>query len=221
VARLARLTLADQAHYTVQRGHSGRPVFADEADRAAYLAALFEAAASEHVQVHAYALRDDEAELLVTPSAGGSVSRMVQALGRRYVSAYNRRHACSGTLWDGRFRCAVVEPGATRLDVLRLLDGRSPQPGATSAAARTGLLTDPRLVAPPEYWHLGNTPFEREQAYRELLSEPLSQASELALRKAALGGWIAGSPAFARRVSQALSRPALPRPRGRPAKTVP
>ena len=44
MARLPRLVVAGQAHFVVQRGHGGAPVFADDSDRAAYLAALREAA---------------------------------------------------------------------------------------------------------------------------------------------------------------------------------
>jgi len=60
MARLARLVVAGQAHLVLQRGHNGARVFSDAADRAAYLAALREAAAAEAVQVHALALLDSE-----------------------------------------------------------------------------------------------------------------------------------------------------------------
>ena len=59
MARLPRLVVAGQAHFIVQRGHSGTAVFADDIDRTAYRAALREAAAAERVQVHAYALLPD------------------------------------------------------------------------------------------------------------------------------------------------------------------
>jgi putative transposase len=219
LARLSRLVLAGQAHSILQRGHSGQRVFADAADRAAYGAALREAAAAEQVKLHAYALLDTEVQLLATPAAAPALSRMMQAVGRRYVSAYNRRHGRTGTLWDGRFRCAVVEPGATLLDALCLIDGQTAEPGQTSAGHRTGGARDPLLTDPPEYWALGNTPFDREAAYRGLLAAGLPAARGLALRQAALGGWAAGSPAYAAQVAKACARPAQPRPRGRPRRT--
>jgi putative transposase len=216
MARLARLVLAGHAHYVIQRGHSAAPVFADDHDRAVYLAALREAAAAERVLLHAYALLNAEVQLLLCPPQAEALSRMIQAVGRRYVSAYHRRHGGSGTLWDGRFRCAVVQPGATRLEVLCLVDGQSAEPGVTSAGHRTEGRPDPTLADPPEYWQLGNTPFEREVAYRALLAQGLASARAQALRRAALGGWVAGTPAFAAQVSEAAARPTLPRPRGRP-----
>src|SRR5262245_47175662 len=111
MARLPRLVLPGLAHSLLQLGHGGRPVFEDDGDRRAYLDALREAASAQKVVVHAYALRDGAVQLLVTPPQARALSAMVQTVGRRYVSAYNRRHSRRGTLWEGRFRCAAVEPG--------------------------------------------------------------------------------------------------------------
>jgi putative transposase len=219
VARLPRLEIPGQLHYLIHRGHgalAGRGVFADGTDRQCFLAALREAAAAEGVLIHAYALLETEVQLLATPSGAGALGRMVQAIGRRYVGAYNRRHRHRGTLWDGRFRCAVVEPGATRLAALCLVDSLSADPDATSAGHRTGARSDSLVSNPPEIWALGNTPFEREAAYRSLLASGLPMAQAQALRQAALGGWAAGTAAFVADLSRATARPAGPRPRGRP-----
>ena len=220
MARLPRLVVPGHAHLVCQRGHNGGAVFIDAVDRGNYHAALHEAAVAEAVQVHALALLDREVLLLVTPAQAASLGRFMQAVGRRYVSAYNRRHQQTGTLWDGRFRCGVVEPGSMRLDALRLVDGRSTEPGTTSAAHRTGEVRDASLIDPPEYWQLGNTPFERESAWRSLLATDLPAARADALRRAATGGWAAGSAAFAARVAAESGRPARPRPRGRPARAA-
>ena len=216
MARLSRLVLPGQAHYVIQRGHNGQPVFADDADRATYEALLRETAAAQQVLLHAWALPATEVQLLATPPDAAALSRMMQALGRRYVSTHNRRHGRSGTLWDGRFRCAVVEPGAAVLEVLRLVDGLATDGAPSSAAHRSGGRRDPALVDPPAYWHLGNTPFEREAAYRRLLDTPLPMARAQALRRAALGGWAVGTVAFAAQAAAAAGRPALPRAPGRP-----
>ncbi|CAD5372598.1 transposase [Rubrivivax sp. A210] len=214
MARLARLAVAGETHLVLQRGHNGARVFADGIDRAAYLAALREAAAVEAVQVHAYALLDDEVRLLLTPPLAEALGRLMQAVGRRYVAGHNRRHGRSGTLWDGRYRCGVVEPGPARLDALRWIDGASAEAG--SAAHRTGAVHDALLSNPPEYWQLGNTPFDREVAWRALLAAGLPQARAEALRHASNGGWAAGSAAFAANVAEISGRPARPRARGRP-----
>jgi len=215
MARLPRLVVPGRAHLIAQLGHSGRAVFVDDDDRQAYLCALREAAALEAVAVHAYALADGEVLLLATPPTTVALSRFIQAVGRRYVSAYNRRHGGNGTLWEGRFRCGVIEPGHWLQAALRLVDG---EPDMTSAGHRTGSARDPMVVDPPEFWSLGNTPFDREAAYRTLLAQGLPQNQASALRRAASGGWALGSPAFLAAVSAQTPRPLQPRPRGRPPK---
>lgn len=213
MARLPRLVLPGHAHLVVQRGQGARPVFVDESDRRLYLDTLREAAAAERVELHAFALADNAVWLLLTPAEPASLGRFVQSLGRRYVSAYNRRHAQRGTLWDGRYRCGVIEAGAPRLAALRFVDG---QPGLTSAAHRTGGDRSAWLVDLPEYWSLGNTPFDREAAYRTLMVQGLPQREAEALSAAAQGGWAWGSATFATEVAAAAGRPLSPRPRGRP-----
>jgi putative transposase len=218
VARLPRLALAGRVHWLLQRGLSGRAVFEDDVDRDAYLGALRESAAAAHVRLHAFALADHEVQLVVTPDDTAGPSRLMQAVGRRYVSAHHRRHGGSGTLWDGRFRCAVVEPGATLLAVLTLVDGHATEPGQGSGAHRTG---QPErrvpLADPPEVWALGNTPFERESAWRRRLEAGLPAAQRESLLSALRGGWAVGSAAFAEALAEQVARPTRPRPRGRPA----
>ena len=221
MARLPRLVLPDVAHYLIQRAHGSRPAFTDDEDRAAFLTALQHAATIEGVRVHAWALLPDEIQLIVTPGAAPALGRMMQALGRSYVSAYNRRHGCTGTLWSGRYRCAPIEAGEPLLHAMQLVDAQSNEAGWTSAGhrlgQRSGVRVAPVLSELPEFWALGNTPFEREAAYRAQLANGLTGAEALALRQAALGGWAIGSEAFAVAAGAAAGdRPARPRPRGRP-----
>ena len=233
MARLSRLSLPGVVHYVLQRGHNGGAIVRDLQDTELLLQILREAALSAGVVLHAYAVADCELRLLATPDSATGVSRMVQALGRRYTAGFNRRHGRSGGLWDGRFRSALIEPGPSTLLALRDVDARSmpdhdahgpsmPQAAAdlasvrTSAAHRTGGRRDPALVDPPVYWQLGNTPFDRESRYRELLADPLPAGQGEALEHAVRGSWAWGSSAFLEAVVEATRRPAAPRPRGRP-----
>ena len=218
MARQPRLVLPGVAHVLSLPALAGVPPFPAAADRARFLDLLREGAAVESVQVHAYALLPSEVRLLATPANEQGLSRLVQALGRRYVSAYNREHDRAGTLWSGRFRCAAVEPGGWALAALRYVDAASAEPGLTGAAQRCGGARDWPLVDPAEYWQLGNTPFERESTYTRLLAEPLPEAQISRLQRCLTGGWIFGNASFAARLSAAPQRPLSPRPRGRPAR---
>lgn len=227
MARLPRLALAGEAHLAVLRGHGGRPVFEDEADRRTFLDALREAAAQHPTAVEAYVLADDHVHLLLRPARPEHLSAVVQGLGRRYVAAFNRRHGRSGTLWAGRFRAAPLQPGPWVLRAMLFIDshaaraGREVAPGQgafSSAAHHLGLRRDPLVADGPAWWALGNTPFEREAAYRARLAEGLAPAELNRLAEASHKGWPLGDPAWLAMLGQQTGRPVAPRPRGRPPK---
>ncbi len=221
MARLPRLVLPGHAHWVIQRGQGAQPAFADRQDREAYLAALSQAATACQVDVLAWALLAHEVQLLLVPAHAPALGRLMQAVGRRYVSAYHRRHGGAGSLWDGRYRCAPVEAGTSLLSLLAWVDGQSSEPGQTSAAQRLAGGAGPVLLThPPEYWRLGNTPFEREAAYRRLMAEGPAAAEAARLRKAGLGGWAIGTTAFRASIAEAAARPVQPRRPGRPRRTA-
>lgn len=226
MARLPRLALPGHPHFVIQRGHGRGPVFVDDADRRGYLAMLQEAAAGEEVAVHAYALLGHSARLLMTPASEMALSRTMQALGRRYVGAFNRRHGGRGTLWDGRFRAAVLDSPSSLIDVTRCIEQAPVREGLaaqatewpwSSADHHAGLRRDTWLSDAAPYWALGNTPFEREAVYRRLLDEALSPERAAYLESAALHGWAIGPASFVQSLQGEVGRPLRPRSRGRPA----
>lgn len=227
MARLPRLALPDLPHHVIQRGHNRQPVFIDDEDRRAYLDALREAAAQNKVAVHAYVLMDEHVHLLLTPPSAQALSRLLQALGRRYVAGFNRRHGRAGTLWEGRFRATVLEPQPWLLACARYIEQNPQRAGRvaqaadwpwSSAAHHLGRRRDPLITEPALFWALGNTPFERELAWRQLLDEPLPAAQVSALTDSALKGWALGSGAFLASVGGSTERPLKPRARGRPVR---
>ena len=182
MARLPRLALPGFAHVVLLRGHNGEAVFRDDDDRAAFLGAMDAAFRSAGLALHAYALRTDCVWLLCTPAGEGDLSRAMQALGRRFASAFNRKYDRSGSLWDGRYRSTVVEPGRMRLTAMVFVDrllndpiSADPQEDASvswsSAHQHLGHPGSVQLSDVAEYWALGNTPFERAAAYRTLLAD--------------------------------------------------
>ncbi len=218
MARLPRVAVAGHLHLVAQRAMDGLPVFALDADRVAYRAALRDAARANRVDVHAYGLYYGEARLLVTPAEADGLARTIQSVGRRFVSEFNRRHGRAGPVWQGRFRATVVDPDAAFLPCLRFVEGDAAAAEATASSAghHRGVRPDPLITDHPVYWRLGNTPFEREAAYRAL-AEQLLTPDQLSAIEAALGsGWALGSTDFVSSVEGVLHRRLRPLQRGRP-----
>lgn len=225
MARLARLVIAGQPHLVIQRGHNRQPVFVDDQDRINYLNALSTAARECSVAVHAYVLMVDHLHLLVTPADAASLGRLMQRIGRRYVALFNERHKRSGTLWDGRYRATVLDPERFLLKCQRHIELNPVRHGLvarpqdwpwSSASHHVGTSRDLLITEHSLYWRLGNTPFEREAAYRKVHEIPLSDADAAAILHASEKGWALGTEAFIAGVGKGTARRLTPLARGRP-----
>lgn len=227
MARLPRLTLAGHLHHVIQRGNNRQPIFVDVQDQEAMLALLVDQSRRWQVAVHAYVLMPNHFHLLLTPGGDDGVARMLQAVGRSYVQAFNRRHGRSGTLWEGRYRSTVMQAERWMLPAMVYVDLNPVRAGLvaqaldypwSSCAHWLGQRTERWLTAPPEYWALGNTPFAREQAYAALVHEGLAMADVARISEGALKGWALGEEAFLAQVQASTSRRLAPERPGRPLK---
>lgn len=227
MARLARFVLPGAPHHVLQHGHDGAAIVRDDEDRRQWLAALREATSAHGVDVHAWLLLDDHFHLIATPAAADGLARALQALGRRYVAAFNRRHGRSGTLWQGRFQAAVVEAEPWLLRCMRFVEthpSRAMPPldplehRWSSLPHHLGLIVDPLVRDHPRYWALGNTPFERHAAYARFLEQGPGPAELAFITAATRRGRPVGSPEFVAGLETQTARPLSPRPRGRPRK---
>lgn len=231
MARQPRLIMPGQAHHIIQRGNNRQDIVIDDRDREQFLALLREAALTHKVGIHAYVLMDNHVHLLATPDESGSLSRMMQSLGRRYVGWFNHRHGRSGTLWEGRFRAALIEGERHLLACIRYIElnplraGLLPDHDAaayrwSSCAHHLGRSRDPLVTEHPLFWNLANTPFEREFAYRELLEQGLSDVEVQALTAAVLKGAPLASADFLLMLANAGHPSMQTKLRGRPAKRI-
>lgn len=228
LARLRRIVMPGHPHVIIHRGRSGQPVFRDSADRETYRASLIEAARTARVAVHAYALLPTEVRLLVSPESEGGLADLMQAVGRRYVRSFNQKYLCTGTPWEGRFRSAVIEAGPLFLPCMRFVEGSAGiysraddavlQPEWTSAGHHVGARVDSLVIDHPAFWALGNTPFDREAAYRRFIERPVVDSEVAAILHAALNGWALGSAKFAAIVGERTGRRSQRAARGRPRK---
>lgn len=230
MARLPRLILPDQPHHVILRGNNRQAIFFSDLDREHLLATLAESALLYRVALHAYVLMDNHLHLLATPPTADALSRMMQSLGRRYVGWFNARHQRSGTLWEGRFRAGLIEGERHLLACMRYIELNPVRAGLcaeaaqwpwSSAAHHLGLTRSPLVVEHEMYWQLGNTPFEREHAYREFLEQGVTTVEQAQLTDAVLRGRPVGSEAFLKPLAAEHPTVVTRRPRGRPRKLSP
>ena len=223
--RPPRIDFPGVPQHVVIRGNNRSDLFRTENDRTVFLRYLRHAAETTDSQIHAFVLMTTHVHILATGSAAGSLSSLVQSVGRRYAYYVNRCHGRTGTLFEGRFRSSLVDSESYLFTCMRYIElnpvraGIVAGPGDyawSSYAQNAGRDPFTWLVPREEYRALGPNPAARGESYRALFSLPLEPADLAAIRECARKGCPFGSQAFVDRTEQVLGRPARARARGRP-----
>lgn len=226
MARLPRLSIADQPHHVIQSGNNGVEIFVDAQDRQAMLDLLRELAPRLQVQIHAYQFMPSRFDLLATPRSAEGLPKLMQALGRAYVRYFNDRHGRSGTLWEGRYRGTVIAadwliPCMVFMDNSPVRAGLVPGAGDwpwSSHAHNAGLAADALIQPHAAFWALGNTPFARDAAYVQAVEQGLSAEDCERIDEAALRGWALGGADFLEKLQQKTDRRLTRQRAGRPGR---
>lgn len=191
--RKPRFDLPGVPQHVIQRGNNREPCFYAEGDYSRYQEDLLKAAGKFSCAIHAYVLMTNHVHLLVSSTAAYGISQMMQSLGRRYVRYINREYRRTGTLWEGRFKAALIDTEAYLLTCMRYIElnpvraAMVEHPGEywwSSYAANAHGSSD-RLVTPhPLYLALGRSPASRQEAYRELFRHSIDNDQLHAIREA-------------------------------------
>lgn len=177
MARRRRVFVPCAAVHVVQRGNNRGPIFTDDDDRTTFLEYLQTSAAHRGTQVHGYVLMDNHYHLVVTPEGKSSLPRTIKHFGGRYVQYYNKRHARTGGLWDGRYADFIVADERYFFTCLRYVERNPVKAGLVKepeqhrwSSYRFHAMGEPCswLVPHNLYLALGETPKQRQAAYRAL-----------------------------------------------------
>jgi putative transposase len=201
--------------HITQRGNNRTDTFRGADDFAFYLLCLREACAVTGCQVHAYALMTNHIHLLLTPESRWGVSSLMRRVGCRYVRYFNQRSHRTGTLWEGRFRSALVQSRSYFLACSRYIDLNPVRAGIVTHAAAYEWssfrclaegVADVLVRPHAEYLNLGATDTERHAAYRAFCELPSGQAAQESIRRATHTNTVLGDDEFAQRLEAALKR---------------
>lgn len=226
MARKPRSIIADYPFHVIVRGNNRQAIFHDDDDRTSFKWILREACTANQLAVHAYVMMTNHVHLIATPAQAEGLSRVMQAVGRQYVRRFNHRHGRSGTLWEGRYRASLIQGDRHLLACQRYVEmnpvragmvERPEQYAWSSHRHHLGLVSDPLVSPHSVYWALGNTPFERELAYRGLF-ESLPAVSDEVLTAALLLGHPVADSEFLEALEARTGLALAPKPVGRPRK---
>jgi len=225
MARLKRLFVPGEPQHIIQRGNNRQVIFQDEADCARFLDLLRDASVEHELAIHSYVLMPNHLHLLVTPAKNTSISRVMQSVGRRYVRHFNLKAQRTGTLWEGRYKSTVIDSEQYFMVCSRYIELNPVRAGLVDAPQaypwssyrhHIGLAANAMITDHALYWNLGNTPFERQAAYRQMLEEGLTTEQLGRIRDATNKGWVLGSAEFAELLNARANRRATRSHAGRP-----
>jgi putative transposase len=229
MARLRRLYVPGYPAHISVRGNNRQSIFRSEGDRVYFHRCLVEATQRFGLAVHAYVFMDNHFHILGTGRSVDSLSKVVQCMGRRYVSYFNYLHGRTGTLWEGRFHSSLVESERyflvchqyVELNPVRaeMVDDPAAFPWSSYRCNALGRADD--LVTPHSlYMELAATERERRMRYAAMFDHAMDPVVLAAIRSAARKGWALGGEDFCRKLEGLSGRPAAPRKSGRPRKNA-
>ena len=213
--RSPRIVIPRMPLHLIQRGNNRNLTFRSPADYKRYRGVLFEASRNAECAVHAYVLMPNHVHLLITPEHDDGPSRMMQAIGSKYVHYVNRRVPRTGTLWEGRYRSSVVHSDRYLLTCSRYIElnpvraEMADDPGRylwSSYLHNAYGVRDPLITSHGIYKALGNEPADRQAAYRALFEDALKPEILAEIRQATNSGDLLGDDDFRQKVEESRQR---------------
>jgi len=109
MARAVRVIAVGGPHHITQRGNNRQDVFVGDEDKKQYLEALAEDSARYGMRLLGWCLMTNHVHLVAVPEREDAFSRGLQRCHSRWAQRFNRQHARSGHLWQGRFFCCALD----------------------------------------------------------------------------------------------------------------
>ena len=225
--RKPRFFVADIPYHIIQRGNNRNPIFFSDEDYLFFLEVLREAKTKHPCLIYSYCLMANHFHLLVEPQEKENVSFLMKLLGAKYVHYVNRTYKRTGTLWEGRFRCSLIDEELYFLSCLHYIEMNP---------LRAGIVTSPELYRwssyrfralgkkspildlDPWYNSLGSNETERQLKYRQFFQNLMPEANGRLIREMTNKGGIVGSAAFKEHIEKIIGRDIIFRLPGRPKK---
>lgn len=204
--RKARVIIPNTPHHIMQRGHNRQVVFSSEEEFQYYRENLILYKKQFGCKVHAYCLMTNHVHLIVNPGDNPeSLSLLMKRLAGRQTRYVNNLEKRSGSLWEGRFKSSIISSKEYLLACCRYIELNP---------LRAGLVNDPKDYLWSGYNHkvegiadkaidldsnyraLGNTPKERQSAYKAYVIQTIPDEELQLIRRAIQRNQLTGSDRF-------------------------
>lgn len=118
--RQPRLDIPHVLHHVIVRGIEKRDIFADDADRAHFVARLSSLLSKGSTKCFAWSLMSNHFHLLLMPTAV-SLSETMRRLLTGYAIYFNRKYRRTGHLFQNRYKSIICEEEPYCLELIRYI----------------------------------------------------------------------------------------------------
>jgi len=215
MARMPRIVVPGQALHIIQRGVNRQAVFYAGEDYRFYLDVLEESLQRYGCALHAYVLMTNHVHLLMTPTDDSGPSNVMQSVGRRYVRHVNGCYRRTGTLWEGRFKSALINSERYLLTCSRYIEMNPvraqmvehPKDYVWSSYQTNAEGKENTLISAHElYTRLGGTPKARREEYSALFDSHIDADGIKNIREGTERGNVVGDGRFREEIESMLKR---------------
>lgn len=226
MARKPRLFVSEIPYHVVQRGNNKNPIFIKQSDYHCFLSVLEEAKQKHPCLIYSYCLMPNHFHLLLVPESKENVSLFMKFVGAKYVRYFNKSYSRTGTLWEGRFRCSIIDENAYFLACLRYIEmnpvraklAKTPETYHWSSyKVRACGNHNPLVNLDAWYKSLGETPQQCQNQYKKI-SQFFSEQDNNLIRSMTKKNAIVGNDNFKARIEISTQCQIKIREPGRPSK---
>ena len=121
MSRPLRIEFPGALYHVTSRGNRREDIFADDTDRARFLAVVAQGLQRFDALLMAYCLMSNHYHFVVH-TRQGNLSVLMRHINGCFTQAFNRRHGKVGHLFQGRFKAILVDREAYLLEVCRYVD---------------------------------------------------------------------------------------------------
>jgi REP element-mobilizing transposase RayT len=186
MARQLRLEFEGAFYHVTARGNAGEKIYLDDGDRRSFLRLLGKEIQQQRWLCYAYCMMDNHYHLLLeTPEP--NLSRGMRRLNGVYTQTFNRRHQRVGHLFQGRYKCIIVDKESYLLELSRyvvLNPVRAKMVMHEREWPWSSYRATAGLVRAPQWLHVSGvlglfdgTDNTRTDLYRQFVREGLGQSS--------------------------------------------
>ena len=188
--RIARTIPDEGVLHVIANRNNNRKLFRKEKDYNFLLRLIYEYKTRYLCSVYHYALMSTHVHLIIEIAEKARISKMMHGVCMRYASYYNKKYGLKGHFWQDRFKSPIIAD-----DEYLLRCGLYIEKNPVEA----GIINKPEdykwssynfyafgekndiLTVSPFYKGLGESPEERQIAYRALMRMRLAEAREAKL----------------------------------------